>query len=315
MRLFRIARGWAFVLLAWLATGLAKSAEVIEFGGPRNVIVRIEDRGADYAVTAAMLPVAAFDKATNALLCRSQAEQFALSGLTKLLSDGAAAASRSYSGVTAERVDLVDGRYELTLSVPKAGIGPPRQPMPKAAAVPKPSEPPSSDEPGSNEQEPAAQAGSSNPPASGTWRSNALFTVFDDYAATIETVAQEMIRQVARIGLDCDKAAGETLSAPDRPLSEFEARIKACKEGIGGCGGGLDAITERANSAFQQIQIQYRKDLKVMSIERDALDDALGAKQQEFAERVQAMHDRLAKARDEMDALLEAARRKGKEQQ
>lgn len=315
MGLARVVR-LAAAMAVCAACGSARSAEVVELGGPRKVSVQIEDRGVEYAVTATMLPVGAFDEPTNALLNRSKAEQYALGGLTRFLANGSAAASRAYSGVTAENVGLVDGRYALTLAVPKNGIGPPQSPPvggKKVAA--KSPETSVSRADASAAGSAAAGVASDERPRSGTWPGKALFTVVDDYTATIDTVADEMWSHVVRIAAGWEKAAAEPLPAAEGPLPEIESCVKVRREGIGRCDAELDAVAERANAAFRRIQTEYTQDLKVMSLERDALDETLRAKESAFAGKVQAIHDRLAKAVAEMDSLLEARRKKGQESQ
>lgn len=298
------------------AGGSARSAEVVELGGPRKVTVRVEDRGVEYAVTATMLPVGAFDEATNALLNRSKAEQYALGGLTKFLANGSAAASRAYSGVTAENIGLVDGRYALTLVVPKKGVGPPQSP-PTGGKKEAPKPPATSV---GDAERAAADGGATSDTSgersrSGTWPGKALFTVIDDYSATIDTVAEEMQNQIARISAGWEQAAGDLSLAAEKPLAEIESCVEVRRGGIGKCDAELDAVVERAGAAFQRIQAEYAKDLKVMSLEREALNETLRAKESEFAGKVQALRDHLARAVAEMDSLLEARRKKGEQPQ
>jgi hypothetical protein len=117
-RFFQLAAG----VLACSA-GFA-TAETIRLGGPRDIVVDIDDVQGGFSVVVEMRPVACFDKATNARINRSKACLYGLAGVEKSLAieTGRLAALRNVIGMNVEEVTPAADRYRLRFFVPETEL-------------------------------------------------------------------------------------------------------------------------------------------------------------------------------------------------
>src|SRR5262249_22726931 len=104
------------LLAAQVAVG-----QVIELGGPRRVSVRVAAGKDGYRVTARLLPVAAFDEATNAALNRRRGEQYALTGLARHLAKDDRKAELVVTGARVVATERDGKFFVLILEVPAKG--------------------------------------------------------------------------------------------------------------------------------------------------------------------------------------------------
>ncbi len=111
----------AGALVAGLALTWPARAEEIDLGGPRKVRVSVRLVGERYVVTARLLPVKAFDEATNAALNRQKAEQYALTGLGRHLAKEKKA-EFLVKGARVTRTGSAGKFFTLTLEVPARGV-------------------------------------------------------------------------------------------------------------------------------------------------------------------------------------------------
>jgi hypothetical protein len=119
------ARRWpsAFTSLFIVSSLLAGRpvAATVELGGLRQVRVKVEQAEGKYLVQARMLPVSAFDAATNARLNRERARQYALTGLARHLA-GDSKAQFEIAGAVVVRTAQEGKFFTLALSVPRTGV-------------------------------------------------------------------------------------------------------------------------------------------------------------------------------------------------
>jgi hypothetical protein len=119
------ARRWpsAFASLFIVSSLLAArpDAATVELGGLRQVRVKVEQAKGKYLVQARMLPVMAFDAATNARLNRERARQYALTGLARHLA-GDSKAHFEISGAVVLRTAQEGKFFTLSLSVGRTGV-------------------------------------------------------------------------------------------------------------------------------------------------------------------------------------------------
>jgi hypothetical protein len=132
--------GWSIVLTLLGVSSLpARPEATIDLKGLRQVRVEVEQVEGRYMLHTRMLPVSAFDEATNARLNRDRAQQYALTGLARHLAKD----RKSQFEIAGARVVRTgrDGKfYTLTLSVPTAGVkrSEERRPVPLVPAPGKP---------------------------------------------------------------------------------------------------------------------------------------------------------------------------------
>jgi hypothetical protein len=99
----------------------AQGAATYKLGGPRQVVAVVRDVDDDYEVRVRMLPVTAFDEATNDRLNRLKAEHYAMQGLAKHLSRE----KNVHFEIVGGRVvaSAKDGKaYALTFRVPRKNV-------------------------------------------------------------------------------------------------------------------------------------------------------------------------------------------------
>jgi hypothetical protein len=116
-------RGWPalLALLLGAAPPAARPEATFELERLRQVRVEVEQSQGNYLLHARMLPVSAFDEATNARLNRDRARQCALMGLARHLAGGGKA-QFEVAGARVVRTGRQGKLYTLTLSAPQAGV-------------------------------------------------------------------------------------------------------------------------------------------------------------------------------------------------
>jgi hypothetical protein len=220
--------------LAAACFALVAFAETIRLGGPRDIVVAIDDVRDGFSVTVEMLPVTCFDGATNARINRSKAYLYGLAGLAKSLDIDAArlSAFSDVSGVTVKGVQPGVQRYSLVFFVPEAGLD---------GLENGESGPVSVD--GAGASVPAPQA------------SSQLFTCVYDYEMTIGEVQKGYADQVSKV------VHGVANGASDDSV-EKRAQIAHA---------ALAAIDADARKAFEAAKNAFEEDLRVLSVEKEVL--------------------------------------------
>lgn len=220
-------------------------AEVVRLGGPRNIIVDVEDVRGGFSITVEMRPVSCFDAATNARINRSKACLYGLTGLGKSLDidPDRLAAGCDISGVDMDDASQNGDRYRVRFFVPESGI---REP----------------------EQTTAADSDSSDADASASPPRNRsqLFTCVDDYATTIAALKAAYDDRLAEI---------ETKVVADRADALVEEHVKAARQ-------ALATLHLEAKAAFTAAGREFAADLRVLSTEKESLEKVLDAARADF---------------------------------
>lgn len=220
-------------------------AEVIRLGGPRDIVVNVEDVRGGFSVTVEMQPVSCFDAATNARINRSKAGLYGLAGLAKSLDVDAARLSveRNVSGVTVDGVQQGALRYRLVLFVPEASLN---------VFEDGDSEPVLVGGPGTSES--SSQAASQ------------LFTCVHDHEMTIEEVRKSFAEQVSQLM----GGAATTASSPSVKKQAEVVRV------------ALNVLDADARKAFSAAQQDIEGDLRLLSVEKEGLSKTLARAQDDF---------------------------------
>jgi len=238
----RLWQPLACVLLCF--AGVAR-AEVIRLGGPRDVVVGVEDVRRGFSVTVEMRPVSCFDAATNARINRSKARLYGLTGLGKSLDidPDRLAAGCNISGVEVDTTPQIAERYRVRFFVPETGIDEPNQPI----AV--------------NSDSTAADA-----PTSPPRHPSQLFTCVNDYAITIAELKAAYDERLAEV---------ETKATADGAEALVEEHVKAA-------GQVLENLNLEAKAAFTAVGQEFATDLRVLTVEKESLEKILTAARTEF---------------------------------
>jgi hypothetical protein len=214
------------------------TAETIRLGGPRDIVVDIDNVNSGFSVVVNMRPVACFDKATNARINRSKAYFYGLAGLEKSLTvkAGGLASLRNITGMTVEELAPTAERYRLRFFVPATELD---RKVPAALA----------DESSDSADEASLHA----PPQS------QLFTCVHDYEMTFEELKKSFSE-----GLD--DAVGAASKAVGR---DNIADI------VGEARRSLAAIDSDAKRAFTAVEKDFKEDLRLLTMEKESLAKSL----------------------------------------
>ena len=118
--------------LAACRPGSVRGEQVIRLGGVRNVTATVSESDRDYRIAVEMLPVRAFDQATNKALNLSKGRMYAVQALGKHLRAGSLTSGGWRSGRAASAAVLPPGGgraarrrvvREQALRVPASGTG------------------------------------------------------------------------------------------------------------------------------------------------------------------------------------------------
>jgi hypothetical protein len=242
MRRDRIGLPLACVLFC--LAGVA-CAETIRLGGPRDIVVYVEDVRGGFSVTVEMRPVSCFDAVTNARINRSKACLYGLAGLGKSLDiePDRLAAGCGISGVEVDTAPQDGSRYRVRFFVPESGIGGPDH----ATAV-------------------AADSSNAEVPTSPPRPRSQLFTCVDDYATTITELKAAYDDRLAEI---------ETKAIVAVPDALVDEHLKAARQAV----AKLDLEAKAALTAAGQ---EFAADLRVLTIEKESLEKVLAAARAEF---------------------------------
>lgn len=183
----------ALVVLASIALADPIPAKIV-LGGPRKVEATIDRQGDGWSVKVRMLPVRAFDAATNDRLTRDKARLYALQALTRHLI-GKDGGELAVSGAVVARTGADGGFYTLELTVP----------CDRVVVVDKEQPPPKSDE--------------------RVAFSSALFTRKSDLERTCLLVSDFLLADLERLA----HAKGESF---DKGIADLEERTNAAFEVI-----------------------------------------------------------------------------------
>lgn len=223
-------------------------AEVVRLGGPRDIVVDVQDVRGGFSVTVEMRPVSCFDPATNARINRAKARLYGLVGLGQSLdiAPDRLAAGRDISGVEVDAAQQTDHRYRFRLFVPESGLVGQGQPR---------------DDPRDTS---AARA-----PANPARNQSQLFTCVDDHAATIEELKATYCEHLAEI----EKRAVETLSR-----TSVGEHLEAARQ-------ALATFDTEASAAFKAAEQGFKADLRVLTVEKESLAKVLAAAQADIKAR------------------------------
>ena len=238
--------------LRWqlLACGLScfldvASAEVIRLGGPRDIVVDVEDVRGGFSVTVEMQPVSCFDPATNARINRSKARLYGLAGIGKSLdiAPDRLAAGHDISGVEVDAPQQNGARYRFRLFVPESVIAGQEQPL------------------DGNLNTPAADAAT----APDKNRSQ-LFSCVDDHAKTIEELKAAYNERLAETENNAIDALAGTIAGD---------HLKTARE-------ALSSLDAEAKEAFKAVEQEFGADLRVLTVEMESLAKLLATARADF---------------------------------
>jgi hypothetical protein len=216
------------------------TAETICLGGPRDIVVDIDDVQEGFSVVVEMRPVACFDKATNARINRSKACLYGLAGLEKSLAieTGRLAALRNVIGMNVEEVTPAADRYRLRFFVPETELH-----REETAVL-------------AEELHHAADESSLEAPP----RSE-LFTCVRDYEMTFEELKRSFCERVD----DAVEAASKAASRDT--IAEFAGEARRT----------LAVIDSDAKRAFTAAEKDFTEDLRVLTMEKNSLSKSLAS--------------------------------------
>ena len=104
------------VAICW--SGSALGEEVLRLGGVRNVTATVSEADGNYRIAIEMLPVKAFDPATNKALNLSKGRMYAAQALGKHLKAG----NLTIRGLEIRESGTNDGSFRLVAVVPRNGV-------------------------------------------------------------------------------------------------------------------------------------------------------------------------------------------------
>jgi hypothetical protein len=237
---------WGGCLIACAIAGLAH-AETIRLGGPRDVVVDVEDVKGGFSVVVEMRPVACFNEATNARVNRSKASLYGLAGLAQSLeiNPDQVAAGSAVTGVKVHGVQSDGGRYRLRFFVPETAF---------------------------NGLEDESGVGKATPlstpfPSTATQKRSQLFTCVDDYVMTIVELKNTYKDRLTAV----EQAVGDV-----SPGERFQDRLVSVPV-------ELTEIDKEAEAAFHAVEQEFKTDLRVLSLEKESLLADLNAARIELA--------------------------------
>lgn len=236
----------AFVLvILYQATCSDANEQVVKLGGVRDVTATVSATDDAYHVVVEMLPVKAFDAATNRRLNLAKARGFALQALAKYVKAGKIG-HFTVRGVEIEKSGTVGSAYRLSVTVPRDGVSlgrsgeakptspstkkttPPRKPRPRKTSVPA-------------EQDESRVA-------------------VDSLAADFLNAKSDYLDTIARLEAAlCDDAVAGEKRATDGDT--FYAAISD--------------LEERAEAAFKSLGSQIDADKLLLGVEREEIRPAL----------------------------------------
>lgn len=244
-RLVRWDRLWQPLAGVLFCCAGVACAEVIRLGGPRDIVVDVEDVRGGFSVTVEMRPVSCFDAATNARINRSKACLYGLAGLGKSLdiAPDRSAAGCDISGVEVDTAPQDGNRCRFRFFVPESGINEPDQPTAIDADSPE-----------------------ADAPTSPSRNRSQLFTCVDDYATTIAEL---------KAAYDDRLAAIETKAVAASPDALVKQHVKAARQ-------ALATLDLEAKAAFTAAGREFAADLRVLTVEKKSLEKVLAAARADF---------------------------------
>jgi hypothetical protein len=222
------------------------SGETIRLGGPRDIVVEIQDVPNGFSVAVDMRAVSCFDAATNSRVNRSKAYLYGLAGLERSLAvePGQLNVARHIASVQITASQLVAGRYRLEFFLPETSLSVhDRRPL-SSEIISRPSD--------TTDKAPQDRS--------------QLFTCVEDYAMTIKElnrVFNERIQNAANavITTDIAEVMDEELNAARNALSQ---------------------VKMEADTAFTSVAVEVAADLRVLSVEQAHLNDVLAHARADF---------------------------------
>jgi hypothetical protein len=256
------AVGTMAMLLATCSSGGACGEQVIRLGGVRNVTATVSESDGAYRIAVEMLPVRAFDPATNRALNLSKGRMYAVQALAKHLE----ASSLTIRGLEIRENGTSGGSFRLVAVVPQDGVVVRAKASPTAHVKDK------------------TTAIVSRPPAV------ASTSVRDEIRLVADATAAEFLNRKADC-FDTIVRLQETLSEEGESLERQSLKPDAFYDSV-------ENLEERAETAFKALARQVDNDNLLLSAEQDELRPALRKAHAEVLESLKAAvarFDRLQK--------------------
>jgi hypothetical protein len=236
----------AFLLLTCWGLKAVSGEQAIRIGGVRDVTATVSSSDGVYHIAVQMLPVEAFDPATNKRLNLSKARMYAMQALANYLRTE----NLTIRGLEIQESGTKGDRFWLVVRIARKGVS-----VGTAAKSPPPKHPRTAD-----------AASRSSPPASSPERPQSVPQRHEIGSLADATVADFLNRKADY--LDTIVRLRESLSEEGGSLERQSLKPEDFYDSIG-------SVEERAEAAFKAIGGQIDEDKLLLRQERDELRPAL----------------------------------------